>query len=265
MDAEAINAVVHNIKGAELKEFDDEHAIALLPPGFSAVDISKYMPPPDRIKQRVELLNVESLVAYVLRYKVTDSVIFANEDAASYQAVIDYHEESGAHLNCDHIASYLCPRSDQWNVWTSLSGKARTQVELARFIEDNLPDVVRPVGADMMKIVLQLQVHKAANFQSETRLDNGEVQFRYEETIRGASKVGDLSIPDSFQIGIPVFVDGPRYPINCRLRYRLDEGKLSMWYELERPAEVFRVAVKEVTASIKKDLPDLPFWIGKRA
>ena len=63
---------------------------------------------------------------------------------------------------------------------------------------------------------------------------------------------------------MPVFVDGVRYELNARLRYRLDEGKLSLWYELVRPMDVYRAAVKAVSGSIRKQLDNVSFWIGKR-
>lgn len=265
MDAAAINAIAAQLDGADIEKFDDEHAIALLPPGYQAVDISKMLPPANRIKQRVELLSVAAFVAYVSRFNDSESVLFANETEAQYEAVIDYHGGNGSRGDCDHVANYRCPPSEQWTTWKGYSTKAVGQSEFAQFIENNMPDIVRPPAAEMLSVALQLQVHKAATFQSEMKLANGEVQFRYEEQVKGTSKVGDLTIPESFQIQIPVFVDGPLFVIDCRLRYRLDEGKLRMWYELVRPAEVHRAAVKEVTKSIQESLADMPFWIGKRA
>jgi uncharacterized protein YfdQ (DUF2303 family) len=266
MDAQAITTLVDSVKSEpHFLELGAEHRVAVLPDGWHVEDISKLLPPPDRIKQRVELLTLDSLVAYVQGFRGAETVIFANEGDATYDVAFDYHRLSRG--TCDHIAKYACPVSDQWKTWTlpSNNGKAMSQVDFARFIENNLIDIVRPVSADMLQIVLNLQIHKSAAFRSDLRLSDGQTKLSYEEDIQGRSKVGDLTIPDTFQLGIPVFIDGRYYALEARLRYRLDDGKLLMWYGLVRPLDVYRAAVKEVSDSIRKQLTDVPFWIGKRA
>lgn len=268
MDAEAITELVASVKGAEHIDLGLEHRVIVAPRGWAVHDISKTLPPPPRIRQHVELLTLESLVSYVEVFVNADSAIFANETDAKYEVVLDYHHQNqdveegrGA---CDHIARYACPRSDAWQIWTLNDGKPKSQLDFARFIETNLIDIVKPVSADMLQIVLNLQVHKTAEFKGDLRLDSGGTKLSYDETVRGSARVGDLTIPDMFQLAVPVFVDGTRYELNARLRYRLDEGKLSLWYELVRPMDVYRAAVKAVSDSIRKQLTDVSFWIGKR-
>jgi uncharacterized protein YfdQ (DUF2303 family) len=262
MDAETIKELVAHVKGATVLSFDNEHHAVIVPDGWSAKDISTMLPPPDRIRQRVELLTLESLIDYASKFKLPDTAIFANETDATYEVVMDYHFESRG--DCDHIARYACPRSESWQTWSAHDGKAKSQLEFARFIETNLIDIVKPVSADMLQIVLNLQVHKTADFKGDLRLDNGAAKLSYEETVRGSTRVGDLVIPDLFQLNVPVFIDGARYPLDVRLRYRLDEGKLNLWYELVRPLDVYRAAVKAVSETVRKGLAGVPFWIGKR-
>jgi uncharacterized protein YfdQ (DUF2303 family) len=241
----------------------DEHQIVVLPNDWRVHDIASSLPPPDRIQQDVTLLTLDAFTSYVAKFKDDTSAIFADETSAQYEAVLDYHS-TALRGDSDHVARYACPQSDQWTLWKSYNTKPMTQVDFARFLEDNLPDITTPPAADFLQLVLQLQIHKAASFVSDTRLDNGQTKLRYEETIRNDTKQGDLQFPDSFKIGVAVFVDGPRYEVKCRLRYRLDESKLRMWYELERPMDVFRAAVKAVSDQVKKTLPTVPFWAGKR-
>lgn len=244
---------------------DAEHRVLMLPEGWQVHDVSRYLPPPERIQQKVELLTLEAFTGYVASFKTANTIVFADETTAHYEAVLDYHSATDAKRGAsDHIARYTCPQSDPWKLWNGSNGKPLDQVGFARFIEDNLPDVASPPAADFLQLVLQLQIHKTASFVSDTRLDNGQTRLRYEETVRNESKQGDLQFPDAFVIGVPVFVDGKRYPVKARLRYRLDDSKLRMWYELERSAEVFRNAVKEVSETVRKTLTDVPFWAGKR-
>lgn len=267
--ADAETLIDRAVPRPQVIDLGPERRLALLPSDWNVQDLSKYLPPPDRIDQDVSLLTLQSFMDYVTSFRTADSVVFADEISAAYEAVLDYHsatdvETTKARGTCEHIARYACPKSEQWALWTSASGKAVDQVGFARFLEDNLPDISSPPAADFLQLVLQLQIHKAAEFVSEVRLDNGQHQLRYQETIRNDTKQGDLKFPDSFVIQIPVFVDGTRYPLKCRLRYRLDEGKLRLWYELERPADVFRAAVKAVSEGIRKGLEGVAFYAGKR-
>lgn len=264
MEAEAIKSLVGAVKGHAVLDLGDEQKVVVAPEGWTVHDISKMLPPPIRIRQSVDLLTLESLVSYVQRYKTPNSVIFANEANATYDISLDYHDPANGRGTCDHVARYACPQSESWQTWMASNGKQKSQIEFARFIETNLVDIVKPVSADMLQIVLNLQVHKTADFKGDLRLDNGGAKLSYEETIRGTTKIGDLSIPELFQLAVPVFIDGKRWPVDARLRYKLDEGKLSLWYELVRPLDVYRAAVKETSDSLRKQLDGVPFWIGKR-
>ena len=81
---------------------------------------------------------------------------------------------------------------------------------------------------------------------------------------RGSTGAGEMVIPDTFTIRIPVFVGGPLYDIEARLRYRLHEGKLAIGYELVRPVLVRLDAIQKVTAEIRAGLGDFSLFIGKR-
>lgn len=146
MDASEINSLVdHLTPKPSIHELGPENKIVSLPDGWKVEDISKYLPPPSRIKQGVELLTLNSLVLYVAEYKGSDTVIFANEPDGTYAAVFDYHNT--ARGTCDHIAFYACPKSEQWDTWTRTSRSTMNQTSFAQFIEANLVDVIEPAGA----------------------------------------------------------------------------------------------------------------------
>lgn len=65
---------------------------------------------------------------------------------------------------------------------------------------------------------------------------------------------GKLSIPEKFEISIPVFkgLDSKRYTIEARFRYRLSSGTLTLRYDLVRPARVVENAFKSMLAEIQK-------------
>lgn len=269
MDKEAIKALVHAITPGPIKieAFDDEHKVAMVPEGIRVVSLKDFLPPPDRIDQTVTLLTVPSFVEYVNRFKVPDSTIFANEATGQYIAVIDYHSANGPTKRgeMDHVAVYNCPKSEQWKSWTSKDKQFFDQVAFAEFLESNLKEIASPPGAEFLEVALQLQVHKSADFASDVRLDNGQVKFRYDETVRGTTRAGDLAIPSQFKLRLPVFVDGAVFEIDARFRYRMNEGKLTLGYELIRPNEVWQAAIKKVTDEVLEGADEVHLYAGARS
>jgi uncharacterized protein YfdQ (DUF2303 family) len=268
MDADTIQKIVDTTTHKPIiVEVSPEKRFGIIPDNMKVEDLSKFLPPPERIRQRVELLNVPSYVEYVNRFRNDESTIFANEAEAQYETVLDYHggDDGGGRGTQDHIAVYNCPQSEQWKAWTGKHGQWFDQVSFASFLESNLREITSPPGAKFMEVALQLQIHKNAEFQSDVRLDNGQVNFRYEENIRGTTKAGDLGIPTQFTLTLPVFVDGAAHKLEARFRYRMDEGKLMLGYQLIRHQEVWQAAVKIVTGEIRKGAPDLKLYAGRRS
>jgi len=265
MDVETVRELRDLVAKPELHEVGQDRAFVTLPPEFRVEDVSKLLPPPERIQQRPKLLTAASFCDYVKEFATGATAVFADEQAAKYVAVLDYHAGPGILAKrgaCDHVAAYECPKSDQWNTWLGLNGKMLDQVAFAQFLQANLRDVMEPAPADLLKIALELQVHKSANFQSEVRLDNGQTVFRYEEQIRGSAKGGDIEIPSQFTIGIPVFFGDQAFRLDALFKYRMAEGKLTLGFEILRPLDVYRAAVTAVTAHMRKQLADVRFYVG---
>lgn len=271
LDQDAVKiALEAGIQHPVVVELSPESKVAIIPHDMQLVDITKYLPPPKRVKQAVTLLTVKSFLDYVERYAYDRTAIFANEVEASYEAIIDYHfsdaldGEDEARGECDHVARYKCPLSEQWQAWKKKDGQWFTQTDFAEFLETRLRDITDPAGAQFLELALDLQVHKSADFASEVNRENGQVRFRYEETVRGNKKAGDLAIPARFKIQVPVFVDGTVYEIEARFRYTMDGGKLTLGYQLLRPTEVWQAAVKGVTALIQAGATDIALYAGTR-
>jgi uncharacterized protein YfdQ (DUF2303 family) len=256
MDSDTVITLSRLALQPQIHKLDEEHQFMSVPESMSVRSIKEFLPPPDRIKQRVELLSVDSFCAYLERYATGDSLIFADEPNAKYDCVLDYHpgklsvDAPSSRGHADHVVAYTCPQSDPWKLWNQVNGVYFGQVEFAEFVEQNLKDILRPSSAELMQVALELRVHKTAHFQSDIRLDNGQVQLRYEEEIRSETKQKDLVIPTELELALPVFVDGPRYGISARFRYTMTEGKLKMGIQLIRPKDVYNAAVKEVTKAI---------------
>ena len=274
MDADAITEIRNVLGKPQLHELGGERAFVTLPPNYRLEDVSKLLPPPERPQQRVKLTTVESFVAYVNRYRTESTAVFADETVGKFEAVLDYHGapvQRGLALppgrgHQDHLAYYDAPHSVEWKAWAARDGQWMTQLDFAQLIESRLTDVVTPAPADLMQLALELQVHKAAEFRSEQVLQTGQTRFRYEETISGSSRGGELAIPKAFTILVPIFTGEKPQPVELLFRFRLQDAKLSLSYQIQRREQLVAQAALQVSESIRAGLhADVQFYRGTRA
>lgn len=165
----------------------------------------------------------------------------------------------------DFLATYSCPLSVEWKRWMAKSQHGENKqgmkhTDFVQFLEDNLPDIIKPVASVLLQAVRSFEAKKDVKFGSAVRLDNGDVSFKYtDETVQVGSGEGAIVLPDQFTICVPVFDGGGKYEVDARVRYRIGQGGLVLWYELVRPHKVlehaFAGAMAEVAAGINHTSP----------
>lgn len=228
---------------------------ALVPDKYRLIEFPDRAPQPARIKCKAVLHTTASFIHYYNRFSSDPSALFFNRDKGHFTAIFDYHQSDGTPAWCDHQAEYTCPKSDPWKTWTAQSGKWMAQEEFAEFIERNLPDIVEPAGAAMLEIVTSLQAKSSAAFKRAIRLDNGQVQFQYHEEITGsAGNDGQMTIPTSFQLGLQVLQGGTYYNVEALFRYRINNAKLVLSYELPRQSRIAESALDEVYQQVAEEM-----------
>lgn len=234
-----------------VKTLSDGRQVVVVPEGWSIEDYEPDYTKPARKKIGVTLHDAASFSQYVTDFGSEHSRIFADVVATTFKAVLDYHEsKDGAARYCEHNATYKCRMTPEWATWTESSGKGKTQVQFAEFIENNVPDIVDPPGGLILEIVRTLEAHKDARFASSIRLSDGQSQFTYEEDIKGTAAKGKLDIPEKFTLGIAPFQGGTAYRLEARLRYRIKEGALVLWFDLTRPQKVLEAAFQDTVELI---------------
>lgn len=218
---------------------------------------SEYAATPHRKKATVSVLDAASFLEYYTLFSDENSRVFADETKSQVLAILDYHGagEGGPRWG-QHRLRLDLRKSPEWLTWTGHNGQAKkfTQVELAEFIEDNTPDIREPNAATMLELARTLEARTESDFQSAIRTSNGNVQFTYNEQTKGTFGSGKVEIPEQFVIGIPVYVGGARVALTARLRYRINGGKLAIWYDLLRVDQVERDAFMGTLATIKEGL-----------
>jgi uncharacterized protein YfdQ (DUF2303 family) len=233
---------------------------AVVPKNCHVTDLAEYMPQPLRIKEDVALYDAESFISYVNTFKDASSRLFFDPEDESFQAALDYHLP-GVPSWGTHSAEFKPRRSVEFQTWLGKNRVQMTQVDFARFLEENLPDIVEPSNSELLQVALSFEAKKSADFSSGIRLANGQIQFQYDEVIRGSANKGTLEVPEQFVLGITIHLNGPAYKIPVRLRWRLQESKVVFWYEIVRPHKFVEDALKEIQLRVA-DQTALPLLSG---
>jgi len=212
----------------------------LVPQGYDLKNIDSAIqqaqPGPARKTGTLSLLDLASFLTYTAEQQCqATGYILADPDRATIVAVFNDHRSTTPGWR-DHKASYTAEKTPEFLRWMAMNGKPFAQAEFAEFIEDNMADIPGDEGPALLKMATTIAATTSINFSSAKRLQDGQTQLTYSETIdANAGAGGELKIPQTFNIGVRIFKNGDGYAIKARLKYRLAGGAVKFWYELDRP------------------------------
>ncbi len=201
--------------------------------------------------------EAKAFIDYVNAFKYMFSRIFYQQEGV-FLAVIDYHDpnedatgdEDERPWHGDHIAKLILKRSPEWLQWAGHSEKAMTQQEFAEFLEDAARDILQPGPEKMLEIATGLQAKMGAEFRSAINQADGTIQLQYDETVQGQVRGSQEEIPKQFQVALRPFMGTERYPIDCRLRYRITSGALRLHYKALHLEPITEAALEAIVLVI---------------
>ena len=210
---------------------------------------------PQRKKTTVTLLDVASFVRYYNDFHDANSQIFAVPDNLSFTAYLDYHNMGdGPPRFLEHRAALTCKTSREWNVWNGANNKQMDQTEFALFLEEHVSSISDPPAGAMLDVARFLKAKKDVEFSSDVNLANGQIQFKYHETIQGQIRGGEDEVPEAFTLHFAVFLGGPEHDITARLRWRINaDKKLLFWYTLVNAKKILEAGFNEAVAAVERD------------
>lgn len=205
----------------------------------------RYSELPHRPRGESVVTDVESFARMLARPMHEQSVVFANESAGSLTAVLNFDGWR------DHVVKLALKRSDAMERWITRDGALYSQEQFAEIIEDGLADIIEPDAADMLELAQTFQATKSVQFESGTRIASGAVRFQYAETIDAkAGRGGELQVPSSFVLGIPIYRGGARIQVRANLRYRIGRGGLQLGFKIVALDDILRGAFEAVVGSV---------------
>ena len=172
-----------------------------------------------------------------------------NPDRPSIVAVLNGHGKNGAGWG-DFRAALSFRQTPEWAKWKANDGKLMPQVAFAEFIEDNLEDIADPAGGVMLEIAQQLQVVRTVNFKSKVTLQSGAFNFRHDQDDQASVGAGEIAVPQEFTLGIKPLFGLASYRVPARFRYRIQDGKLTLGYRLQRTETMMVQIIEDVVAHL---------------
>lgn len=241
-------------------------ALAVLPKDSRVEDLEQFLPKPRRIRKNIGFISIESFIRYVNEFKGSGTRILVDRSGNAHCVLDGHHVEAGDPVPAwgDHIARFQMKYSPQWAVWSQHNKRKFSQREFAGFIEDNIPDFLSPAGAHMLDVAKTLDAEQSSNFKSAIRTEDNDVNVSFERTTNlKAGQNGDMIIPHMFTISVPVIEGESPRAIEVRLRIDLDDGKLSISYEILRLQQLMDAVVRSIYATIANATEVTPFLVER--
>lgn len=252
-DTETIAEMAREAVGATMITTSDGRAFLVTKEGFEHVEVSDphglKRSSPIYISQAVTLETKDSLADYTNRFKSDATMLFATIADNRITAMIDYHGAPDKASNTAHRASMHLPFSEEWRVWTGISGKLMGQLEFARFVEENAADVVAPSGAELLEAVRDLQAHRKVNFVKAVRTASDNENFEYTDETEARTK-GGVEVPTKFKLSVPVYFGEPPTELYAFLRWKLDDGVLTLGVQLHRAEHVRQAVFRQIMVTV---------------
>jgi len=218
-----------------------------------------YADAPRRPKAKRVVTDALSFVGYVNRHRTPGTEVFANTSASEVVAVIDSHEGTNAPAGWqDHQLLLSLEHTKAWLAWAErdLGTNPRGwfgQQEFAEFIEDRALDVQDPDHATLIELATKFEATKSVEFGSAVRLDSGEVQFQYTETVGTKKGAKDsIEFPKELKLAIRPYIGGPIYFVFASFRYRIGADGLRLGYALIRPETILEAAFSDIVTEIRE-------------
>ncbi|MGI8729186.1 MAG: DUF2303 family protein [Solirubrobacteraceae bacterium] len=258
-EAEAIIRITREAEAGALRPLDpiDAPLVSVtIPHGYSreTIDLSAHLTVPQRATGKATLQTVADFSNYVERHNDLDATtVWVDIDSGRIVGVLNDHQHIDAGMAGwgDHRAALTLKATEEWLHWTMADKLLMPQELFAEHIEDGLKEIIEPAGNEMLDVVTSMQGHTKAEWKSAKRLQDGSVQFLFnEEATATAGGSGELEIPQTFKLAISPFLGEEPFAVTARLRYRVSGGNLTIGYKLDRPDHVKRLAIDDIATRL---------------
>ena len=233
---------------------EDGVPYVVIPEGHRVESLKDLLPPPLDRRASVVMQDAGSFIAYVNDFKTPTSrtfVLVEREKGASFNSILDYHTSGGGLQPFwgHHRVGFAMKTSPEWERWQKGANVVMSQVEFAEMIEERAHDFINPASGTMLDMAEKFEASRDSKYSSKVNRTSGDVTLSYEDE----TTTGQVKIPTTFTIFIPVFDGEEAQEVTIRLRYRVGGGGVKFHYEIENPAKLIDEAVTDVIERVAAD------------
>lgn len=235
----------------------------VVPDGYklASLDLARLLQPhqqnPRRVKGTATVTDTASWLAYFEKHGDMFAEVYGDVTTSTVTAILNAPTGPITPGWGDHRVVLKLTHSAAWAKWIALNDTFMAQEAFAEHLEDRTPDLVEPDAATMLELAQSFQATTGVQFESGSRLQSGQRRFTYLETTEAkAGTRGELSVPTSIQIQIPVWRGvAIVVPMTARLRFRAQREGLKLGYVLDRVDDVLDAAWASLLGELTETLP----------
>lgn len=219
---------------------------------------------PRRVTGTAVLTDAVSWLHYFTKYGDEHSEVFGDVINSTVTGILNAPGPEDTPAWGDHRAVLQLRHSASWDAWIRHNDDLLSQTDFAEHLEDRTPDLINPDAATMLELAQSFQATTGVQFESGSRLHDGQRRFTFLETVEGkAGNRGQLDIPTSIAIQVPVWRGvAIAVPMTARFRFRVTREGLRLGYVLDRLDDVLDAAWESLLSELTADLP-VPVMAGK--
>lgn len=235
----------------------DQPQALIVPEGATVEypDLRAWRDAPTRITGTYRPATVDAFAAYVTELQGDATTVWVHPTSGAVVGILDDNTADGPGWR-EHRAELLLATTPEWDYWLAHDGEMQGQEAFAEHIEGGLEEIAQPDGATMLEIAQSFHATSSAAFRQSTRLASGEQRLQYDEEVKAAAgTAGDLTVPTTLKLAISPFVGEEPYAVAARIRFRLNAGRLTLGYRLDRPEAVVRDSLDKVAERLTLEFP----------
>ena len=215
---------------------------------------------PDHIRQVVTLEDRASFLKYVADFKTPQTAVFFSANA--FLAVIDYHDKETEPAHCAHRVHYPMPHSVEWKKWAEKHKKSMTQEQFIEFLDEQMPDILSPAGADLRELAMDFESKSEVRFTSKINRTNGGRVLNFTDSPEVNSRPGQIPVPEALWIDIPIYHNADPSKVEVRILWKVKDYSLSITLEIVRMERLIQDAQAAIVQSVT-DALGVPVLFGK--
>lgn len=235
LTTDKIDEIAAYISSARMPEsYSMDAPFHVVPKCMGVIDVERFMPAPSKVRKSIDFTDQQSFLQYFTEFSQGCSPqLFTLTDKSGLKilCVFDF-DQAGKHPNGGtmpqwgmHVAQLSMKYHPDYAELRAIADKWFYQLEFSSWLEENLHIFVKPAGAEMLEMAQHLKGMRKVNFQSGTRLSNGEIAIEYVEEVKAVSHKGELIIPEYLEINTPLFEGYEAKNIKAAFHWRISDDK----------------------------------------